>query len=404
MKETTERAHNIPPFIVMEVLERAHELEREGHRILHLEIGEPDFPTPECVCQAAVRAIRDGHTHYTHSLGIIELREAICRHYLEKYGVTVSPDRIIVTSGTSPALFMLFSALLEPEDEIIISNPHYPCYPNFARFLQARPAFVDVYEEEGFQYRPEEIRDKLGARTKAILINSPSNPTGNLLSVERMQHIADLGPYVISDEIYHGLVYGDREHSILEFTDRAFVLNGFSKAFAMTGWRLGYIIAPPEFVRPLQKIQQNFFISAGSVSQWAGVAALTEAGPDVERMRAVYDERRRFMIRRLRELGFGLTVEPAGAFYMLVNARHLSENSYDLAFEILEKAGVGVAPGIDFGRNAEGYLRFSYANSLDNIREGLDRIETYLDSNHLRRSIPEMTGPPEADGPESFGT
>jgi len=380
MTEMTERAHNIPPFIVMEVLERAHELERDGHHIIHLEIGEPDFPTPECICRAAVRAIKDGHTHYTHSLGIIELREAICRHYLEKYGVTVSPDRIIVTSGTSPALFMLFSALLEPEDEIIISNPHYPCYPNFARFIQARPAFVNVYEEEGFQYRPEDIREKLGPRTKAILINSPSNPTGNLLSVERMQKIADLGPYIISDEIYHGLVYGDREHSILELTDRAFVLNGFSKAFAMTGWRLGYIIAPPEFVRPLQKIQQNFFISAGSVSQWAGVAALTEAGPDVERMKAVYDERRRFMIPRLRELGFGLAVEPAGAFYMLVNAKHLSENSYDLAFEILEKAGVGVAPGIDFGRNAEGYLRFSYANSLDNIREGLDRIEAYLNA------------------------
>ncbi len=380
MKETTERAHKIPPFIVMEVLERAHELEREGYSIIHLEIGEPDFSTPDCICQAAVRAIRDGHTHYTHSLGIIELREAVCRHYLEKYGVPISPDRIIVTSGTSPALFMLFSALLEPEDEIIISNPHYPCYPNFARFIQARPAFVDVYEEDGFQYRPEEISEKSGPRTRAILINSPSNPTGNLLSVERMEKIADLGPYVISDEIYHGLVYGDREHSILEFTDRAFVLNGFSKAYAMTGWRLGYIIAPPDFVRPLQKIQQNFFISAGSVSQWAGVAALTEAGPDVEQMKAVYDERRRFMIQRLRELGFGLAVEPAGAFYMLVNAKHLSENSYDLAFDILEKARVGVAPGIDFGRNAEGYLRFSYANSMDNIREGLDRIGAYLDA------------------------
>ncbi len=378
MKEATERALNLPPFIVMDVLERAHALEREGQQIIHLEIGEPDFPTPSCICRAAVRAINDGHTHYTHSLGIIELREAICRHYLEKYGVTVSPDRVVVTSGTSPALFMLFSTLMEPEDEMIISNPHYPCYPNFARFIQARPVFVDVYEEEGFQYRPQEIKEKLGPRTKGILINSPSNPTGNLLPVDRMQEIASLGPYIISDEIYHGLVYGDRAHSILEFTDRAFVLNGFSKAYAMTGWRLGYIIAPPKFVRPLQKIQQNFFISAGSISQWAGVAALSEAEPDVERMRGIYDERRRFMIKRLRELGFGLAVEPAGAFYMLANAKHLSGNSYDLAFEILEKAGVGVAPGIDFGRNAEGYLRFSYANSLDNIREGLDRIEAYL--------------------------
>lgn len=378
MEFATERSRQIPPFIVMDVLEKAHELEREGRHIVHLEIGEPDFPTPPCICEAAIKAIRDGHTHYTHSLGIIELREAICQHYFQNYGITITPDRVLVTSGTSPALFMLFAALLESSDEIIISDPHYPCYPNFANFLNAKPVFVNVDEEDGFQLRPEEIRRKLGSRSKVILINSPSNPTGNLLAPERMREIAGMGPYVISDEIYHGLVYGDREHSILEFTDRAFVLNGFSKAYAMTGWRLGYIISPPEFVRPLQKIQQNFYISAGSVSQWAGIAALTEAAADVERMKAVYNERRIYMIQRLRDLGFGLAVEPAGAFYMLVNAKHLSANSYDLAFEILEEAGVGVSPGIDFGRNAEGYLRFSYANSLQNIQEGLTRIEGFL--------------------------
>lgn len=233
-------------------------------------------------------------------------------------------------------------------------------------------------EGEGFQLRPEEIKKNIGPKTRAILINSPSNPTGNLLSAERIEEIAGLGFPVISDEIYHGLVYGEKEHSILEFTDNAFVLNGFSKLYAMTGWRLGYLIAPPDFVRPLQKMQQNFYISAGSVSQWAGVAALTKAGADVERMKAIYDERRRYMIQRVRELGFGLAVEPAGAFYLLANARHLSANSYNLAFEILEKAGVGVSPGIDFGQNAEGYLRFSYANSIENIREGLDRIEAFL--------------------------
>ena len=374
----SERSRKIPPFIVMEVLERAHELERAGHHIIHLEIGEPDFPTPDCVCQGAMEAIRAGKTHYTHSLGIIELREAICRHYGEKYRVEVDPDRVVVTSGTSPALFMIFSALLETGDEIIISDPHYPCYPNFAEFIKAEPVFVNVFEEDGFQFRTEQIKEAITRRCKAILINSPSNPTGNLLPSERMARIAELGPHIISDEIYHGLVYGQTEHSILEFTDRAFVLNGFSKAYAMTGWRLGYVIAPREYVRPLQKIQQNFFISAGSVAQWAGVAALQKAGADVERMRSVYNERRIYMIQRLREMGFGLKVEPSGAFYMLVNARHLSDRSYDLAFEILEKAGVGVSPGIDFGRNAEGYLRFSYANSLENIREGLDRIETFL--------------------------
>ena len=375
-----ERAQDIPPFIVMDVLEKAQELERQGRRIIHMEIGEPDFPTPTCICEAAEKAIRQGHTHYTHSLGLIELREAVCGHYLEKYGVTIHPEQVVVTSGTSPALFMIFSALLNAGDEIIISDPHYPCYPNFANFLKANPVSVNVHEDEGFQYRAADILKAMSERTKAVLINSPSNPTGTLLAPDRMAAIADLGPYVVSDEIYHGLVYEEKEHSIFEFTDRAFVLNGFSKAFAMTGWRLGYVIAPPDFVRPLQKIQQNFFISASSISQWAGVAALTKAAADVEHMRAVYNERRKVLIKRLKDLGFVLKMEPKGAFYILVNAKHLAEKSYDLAFDILERAGVGVSPGIDFGQNAEGYLRISYANSLENIKEGMDRLEGYLKS------------------------
>ncbi|MBW2169454.1 MAG: pyridoxal phosphate-dependent aminotransferase [Deltaproteobacteria bacterium] len=378
MNRITKRAREIPPFIVMDVLEKAHELERQGRDIIHLEIGEPDFPTPECISEAAREAIAKGETHYTHSLGIIELREAICEHYQRKYGVKVDPEQVLITSGTSPALLMIFSTLLEADDEIIISDPHYPCYPNFANFLGAKPVFVKVYEEEGFQLRPKEIREKIGPRTKAILINSPSNPTGNLLSRERIEKSAALGPPVISDEIDHGLGYGEKEHSILEFTDNAIVLNGFSKLYAMTGWRLGYLISPPDFIRPLQKIQQNFFISAGSVSQWAGLTALKKAQNDVEHMKTIYNERRTYMIKRVREMGFGLPVEPAGAFYMLVNAKHLADSSYELAFEILEKAGVGVTPGIDFGQNAEGYLRLSYANSLDNIKEGLRRLEEYL--------------------------
>ncbi|MBW2285460.1 MAG: pyridoxal phosphate-dependent aminotransferase [Deltaproteobacteria bacterium] len=380
MFEVSRRAQDIPPFIVMDVLEKAHELERQGRSIIHLEIGEPDFTTPDCICAAAKEAIDRGETHYTHSLGILELREAICEDYRRKYGVEVDPDQVIVTSGTSPALFMIFSALLGPGDEIVISDPGYPCYPNFANFIGAAPALIEVHEEDGFQLRPEDIRKKSGPRTKAVLINSPSNPTGNLLSAERMARIAELGLPVISDEIYHGLVYGEKAHCILEYTPNAFVLNGFSKLYAMTGWRLGYIIAPKPFVRPLQKIQQNFFISAGSVSQWAGLSALTRAQADVERMRRTYDERRQFLIRGIRDLGLGLKVEPAGAFYMLVNVKDISGNSYDLAFDILDKAGVAVSPGIDFGKNAEGFLRFSYANSLDNIEEGLRRLKGYLDN------------------------
>ena len=378
MDRISRRAREIPSFIVMDVLEKAHQLERQGRHIIHLEIGEPDFTTPPCICTAAHEAMERGETHYTHSLGILPLREAICTRYRTRYGVHISPDQILITSGTSPALFMIFSVLLDAGDEIIMSDPHYPCYPNFARFLDARPVFVRGREEEGFQLNPGDVQANMGSRTKAILINSPANPTGNLLAADRIKQIAHLGLPVISDEIYHGLVYGESEHSILEYTDRAFVLNGFSKLYAMTGWRLGYVIAPTAFIRPLQKIQQNFFISAGSTSQWAGIAALTQAEGDVRRMKETYDERRRYMIRRVKELGFGLPTEPSGAFYMLANAKHLSEKSYDLAFEILEKAGVGVSPGIDFGQNAEGYLRFSYANSLENIKTGLDRIEDFL--------------------------
>lgn len=372
------RAQEIKAFIVMDVMEKAHSMERAGIDIVHLEVGEPDFDTPACIKDAAIRALEAGHTHYTHSLGLLELREAICRHYHWRYGVEIQVDQVVVTSGTSPAMFMLFSALLDQGDKVIISDPHYACYPNFIRFTGGEPVTIPVYEGDGFQYRLEAIQEKIDDKTRAIFVNSPSNPTGNILDHERMQAIAGLSPYVISDEIYHGLVYEGEEHSMLEYTDRVFVLNGFSKAYAMTGWRLGYLIAPRPFMRAIQKVHQNFFISANSMVQWAGIAALEEAAEDVARMRTVYDERRRFMIKRLKEIGFGIAVEPTGAFYVLANARMFSGDSYKLAFDILGHAHVGVTPGIDFGLNAEGYLRFSYANTLENIAEGMDRIERYL--------------------------
>jgi aspartate/methionine/tyrosine aminotransferase len=380
----SKRAEAITSFIVMDVLEKAHEMERQGIHVVHLEVGEPDFDTPACIKIAAEKALKDGYTHYTHSLGLIELREAICEHYLATYGVSIHPDQIVITSGTSPAMLILFAALLDPGDEIVVSDPHYACYTNFIRFLQGNPAVVPVYESDGFQYRPEAIKDKISPRTKGILINSPSNPTGNLLSESRMKDIAALSPFIISDEIYHGLVYEGKAHSILEFTDRAFVFNGFSKLYAMTGFRLGYVIAPKPFIRPMQKLQQNFFISANAMVQKAGIAALKHATSDVEKMRATYNQRRRYMIARLKEMGFGITVEPTGAFYVFANAKHINPNSYELAFDMLKNARVGVTPGIDFGKNGEGYLRFSYANSLDNIKEGMDRIETYLKSKMSR--------------------
>jgi len=369
---------DVSPFLVMEVLEEAQRIEKTGADVVHLEVGEPDFDTPDCIKEAAEKAIRDGHTHYTHSLGLLELREAICEDYHKRYGVQVDPDQVLVTSGTSPAIFLLYSVLLEAGEQVILSNPYYACYPNFITFSDGVPVYVDVRESEGYQLQPEALREKVGARTKAIMINSPSNPTGIVLSSEHMARIAELGPTVVADEIYHGLVYEGKEHSILEYTDRAVVLNGFSKLYALPGWRLGYIIAPRELIRAMQKIAQNFFISANAFVQQAGVAALREAGPDAERMRRIYAERRLFMLEGLRGLGFDIPTPPTGAFYVLVNAQRYSTDSLSFAYDILRKAHVAVAPGIDFGSNAEGYLRFSYAASTGRIAEGMDRLGRYL--------------------------
>ncbi|MDZ7263258.1 MAG: aminotransferase class I/II-fold pyridoxal phosphate-dependent enzyme, partial [candidate division KSB1 bacterium] len=216
-------AQQISPFIVMEVLERAQQMERQGEHIIHLEVGEPDFDTPAKIKAAALAALERGETHYTHSLGIRPLREAIASYYNHQYQITVQPEQVIVTSGTSPGLLLALSALLNPGDEVICANPSYACYKNFIAYLNAKVTCVPVYEDDGFQYRPEAIRKKMSSKTKAIMINSPSNPTGNLLSAEVMEEIASLGLMVVSDEIYHGLVYGDCAHSILEFTSNAIV-------------------------------------------------------------------------------------------------------------------------------------------------------------------------------------
>lgn len=373
-------AAQIPPFIAMEVFERAMVLERAGAHVIHLEVGEPDFPTPLPVQEAAMKAIRDGKTKYTHSLGILELREAIARHYHEKYQVAVSPEQVLVSSGTSPLILLVFLALLEAGEEVIMSDPRYACYPNYVKIASGVPVSVPVTEEDGFQLHSDLVQAKLTDKTKAIFINSPANPTGQLLSRDWMEKIARLSPWIVSDEIYHGLVYEGQEHSILEFTDRAFVFNGFSKLYAMTGWRVGYCIAPKEYIRTLQKMHQNFFICANSFAQWAALTALTDkrVGEDVARMKATFNERRRFMIERLRQMGFGIAVPPNGAFYILANAKKFSADSYKFAFEILEGAKVGVTPGIDFGPGAEGYIRFSYANSIENIKEAMDRVEKFL--------------------------
>ena len=375
-----QKAKDIKPFIVMEVLDKAVEMEKQGINVVHMEVGEPDFDVPACVSKAVANAYSEGRTHYTHSLGDPELREEIAKRYLRENGVTVSPDQIIVTSGSSPAILLTLGVLCEAGDEIIFSDPGYACYQNFIRFVDAKPVRVPVFEEDGFQFRPEEVARRITSKTKAILINSPMNPTGNLLSSKVMKELVKFNIPIIADEIYHGLVYDEQAHSILEFTENAFVLNGFSKLYAMTGLRLGYVVAPKSCVRAMQKLQQNLFICAGSTAQRAGIAALRNAQADVDYMKKTYNERRIYLIDRLQQLGFDIKVPPTGAFYVFVNTKHLSSDSYKLAFDILEKAHLGVAPGIDFGENGEGFLRFSYANSLQNITEGMKRFELYLNT------------------------
>ncbi|MYL82362.1 aminotransferase class I/II-fold pyridoxal phosphate-dependent enzyme [Desulfovibrio aerotolerans] len=370
---------DITSFLVMDILERAQAIEAAGHRVIHLEIGEPDFDMPECVKEAARKAVTDGHTHYTHSLGLLALRQAICDLHAREYGVSITPDRVLVTGGTSPAMLLAFGAMAVPGEHILLTDPAYACYPNFLRFTGLAPRYVPVAEEDGFQWTPQRLRECVTDRTAGILLNSPANPTGTLLTPAAIEAACATGKTVISDEIYHGLTYGEPARCALEFSDEALILNGFSKRFAMTGLRLGYLIAPAAMMPLLQKLQQNLFICASSVSQWAGLAALTPDGlAAAEAMRQVYDERRRALLAGLTKLGLAPRTEPTGAFYVFVRADHLHPNSLALAYDILEKAHVGVTPGIDFGPGGEGHLRFSYANSLENIEEGLERLGRYM--------------------------
>ncbi len=379
--EAAKKLKSLTSFIAMDILEAGQALERQGHDVISLSIGEPDLPPPSPVKRATLKALKENFTRYTHSQGMPELREAITLHYRQRYGVRLSPDQIFVTSGTSPAMLLLFGAILNRGDQVLMSDPHYPCYSNFITFLEGKVHKIPVREAEGFQYRPEEVAKRIRARTKAIFLNSPSNPTGCVLSAPVMKQLATLGergPYLVSDEIYHGLTYEGPEHSILEFTDRAFVLNGFSKSYAMTGFRLGYLIAPRPFIPLLQKMQQNFFISTSSFIQRAGLAALQEASGAQQKMRKIFNHRRKLMIQGVRDLGFRVAVEPTGAFYVFANAKHFTQNSYALAMDILKKVKVGITPGIDFGAHGEGFVRFSYATDEAKIREGLSRIGDYL--------------------------
>jgi aspartate/methionine/tyrosine aminotransferase len=380
-KKVSRVGTEMPPFLVMDVLDRANTLEREGRSIIHMEVGEPDFDTPEVIREAGIRAIRDGHTHYTHSLGRPELREAIAAWMDRQYGVEVSPERVIITMGSSAAMVLTYQAMLDPGDRVLMTDPHYACYPNFTRSCHGEPVRLPVREEDGFQYDPQSVRDHVAQGARALLLNSPANPTGILTSVERLTDLVELTrgrAQIVSDEIYHGLTYGEKAHSILEFDPDAVVISGFSKLFAMTGWRLGYTIVPEYLVRPVQKLQQNLFVSPPDFPQFAAVAALTEADDDIERMRKAYDERRKLVLKKLRGIGLEVMVEPKGAFYVFFNVSRYTKDVLAFAFEILEKAGIALTPRVDFGPNGEGFLRLSYARSLENLDEGLNRLGKFL--------------------------
>lgn len=367
-------------FIVMEILAKAKQMEQQGMSIIHMEVGEPDFDIPQAAKMAGITALQDNQTHYTPALGNYKLREAIADLYNREYGLQVKAERVMVTSGSSPAILLLCLLLFDKDSEVIISNPGYACYKNFILAAGAKPVNVCLKPENGFSYDIADIKRAITPRTKAIFINSPMNPTGALLSREFMQELSTLNIPIISDEIYHGLVYEDKAHSILEFTDNAFVFNGFSKRYAMTGLRLGYIIAPEAYMPQLDMLHQNFALCAPSISQEMGLKVLQsqEAEKEVERMRETYNERRLFLMKRLQEIGLPPIAEPKGAFYIMVDARKYTSDSYHFAYEILEKAHVGVTPGVDFGSCAEGFLRLSYANSLENLKEGMNRMEAYL--------------------------
>jgi aspartate/methionine/tyrosine aminotransferase len=367
------------PFMVMDVVAKAKAMEAAGRDVVHLEIGDPDFPTPQVITEAAERAMESGDTGYTQSLGLPSLRDAISEHHERTYGVPLDPADIVVTQGTSPAMLLLFGSLLDPGDEVVMPDPCYPAYPNYVNFLGGVPVPVKVRAEHCFRYDHDALRAAITPRTKAVMLTSPSNPTGAIYTAEALRELADIaeerGIFIASDEIYHGLNFsGDRDHTVREFTDRAFVLNGFSKVYAMTGWRLGYLIAPRRFVRPAEEIQQNFFLCANHFVQVAGTVALTQAGEEVARMRATYDERRRYLVPALRELGLEIACEPLGAFYVFADASTWGRDSLALSNRLLEEAGVAAAPGVDFGPGGEGFLRFSYATSLDRLREGVRRL------------------------------
>ena len=383
------RMADIEPFHVMDLLARARNLEAAGRDIVHMEIGEPDFVTPAPIREAAKQALDAGKTHYTPAVGLPALREAISGFYQTEYGVTVSPERIIVTPGASGALLLALGVLVNPGEQVLMADPGYPCNRHFVRLLEAEAVGVPVAADTDYQLMPELLEQHWQSETVAALLASPSNPTGTVVSSELLAQMhavaAKHGGRLIVDEIYHGLIYDDsgcdnKADSALNVSNELFVINSFSKYFCMTGWRLGWLVAPADYVHEADKLAQNIFLAAPTVSQHAALAAFAPESREIlAGYRDAFRERRDFLLPALRELGFEIPVTPAGAFYLYANCSHFTDDSYAFALDVLEKAGVAITPGKDFGVNQpEHHLRFAYTTSLSQLETGVERLSKYL--------------------------
>lgn len=375
---------DIAPFHVMDLLARARALEAEGRDIVHMEVGEPDFPTPEPIVAAGMNALQAGHTKYTPAVGLAALREAIAGFYAERYGVDVAPGRIVVTPGASGALLLTLGVLLNPGDQILMADPGYPCNRHFARVFEGEASMVPVDAATYYQLTGASVRNHWTGRSVAVLVASPANPTGTVIPRAELasidQFVTGKGGATIVDEIYHGLVYDAETITALSLSERIFVINSFSKYFGMTGWRLGWIVAPEDYVREIDKLAQNIFLAAPTLAQHAALAAFQpETLEIVEQRREVYRQRRDFLIPALREIGFGIPSVPEGAFYLYADCTAFTDDSFGLCQRLLEEIGVAITPGIDFGSyRARQHVRFAYTTSLEQLEEGVERLRRHL--------------------------
>ncbi|MBI4754566.1 MAG: pyridoxal phosphate-dependent aminotransferase [Betaproteobacteria bacterium] len=373
----------IAPFQVMELMARATQLEAAGRSVIHMEVGEPDFPTPQPVVDAAQLFLADGHVHYTPALGLAELRAAISRHYSRRYGVSVPAGRIVVTAGASGALLLALGVLVNPGSRVLVTDPGYPCNRHFVRLLEGRPEALPVGPETAFQPTVGQVAEAWNNATRALILSSPSNPTGTVMDNATLEGIVQVvrarGGMLIMDEIYHGLTYGFDADTALRFSDEVFVINSFSKYFNMTGWRLGWLVAPERYVREVEKLAQNLFIAPSTPAQYAALAAFGSRTLEIlESRREEFRARRDLLVPALRQLGFTVPAEPSGAFYVYADCSAFSRDSFDFARRLLDEAGVAVTPGLDFGsHHAARYLRFAYTTSQEKIEEGLARIARY---------------------------